>query len=59
VRVAFLLSHGPHAHFRVLTFLTRPTRGPRTPRRGCVATQFFFLMAGLWMMFTTVALLHY
>jgi hypothetical protein len=29
VRVAFLLSHGPHAHFRVLRFLTRPTRGPR------------------------------
>jgi hypothetical protein len=25
VRVAFLLSHGPHAHFRVLKFLTRPT----------------------------------
>jgi hypothetical protein len=42
VRVALLLSHGPHAHFRVLTFLTRPTRSPRTPRRGCVATQFFF-----------------
>jgi hypothetical protein len=46
VRVAFLLSHGPHAHFRVLTFLTRPTRGPRTPRRGCVATRFFFPDAG-------------
>jgi hypothetical protein len=42
VRVAFLLSHGPHAHFRVLTFLKRPTRSPRTPRRGCVATRFFF-----------------
>jgi hypothetical protein len=42
LRVAFLLSHGPHAHFRVLKFLTRPTRGPRTPRRGCVATRFFF-----------------
>jgi hypothetical protein len=42
VRVAFLLSHGPHARFRVLKFLTRPTRGPRTPRRGCVATRFFF-----------------
>jgi hypothetical protein len=47
VRVAFLLSHGPHAHFRVLTFLTRPTRGPRTPRRGCVATRLFFPDAGL------------
>jgi hypothetical protein len=42
VHVAFLLSHGPHAHFRVRTFLTRPTRGSRTPRRGCVATRFFF-----------------
>jgi hypothetical protein len=45
VRVAFLLSHGPHAHFHVLTFLKRPTRSPRTPRtprRGCVATRFFF-----------------
>jgi hypothetical protein len=42
VRVAFLLSHGPHARFRVLTFLTRPTRSSRTPRRGCVATRFFF-----------------
>jgi hypothetical protein len=36
VRVAFLLSHGPHARFRALKFLTRPTRAPRTPRRGCV-----------------------
>jgi hypothetical protein len=42
VRVAFLLSHGPHARFRMLKFLTRPTRGPRTPCRGCVATRFFF-----------------
>jgi hypothetical protein len=42
VRVAFLLSHGPHTYFRVLTFLKRPTRGPRTPSRGSVATQFFF-----------------
>jgi hypothetical protein len=42
VRAAFLLSHGPHARFRVVKFLTRPTRGPRPPRRGCVATRFFF-----------------
>jgi hypothetical protein len=42
VRVAFLLSHSPQAHFHVLTFLKRPTRSPRTPRRSCVATRYFF-----------------
>jgi hypothetical protein len=42
VRVAFLISHGPHAHFSVPKLLTRPTPSLRTPRRGCVATRFFF-----------------